>query len=103
MPYMIQSFRDFNTQLGTIKGKLQAQEDAAKAVEDAKKKANEEQAQTDAAYVGNANYNPMITQLALPPPGMQQQQMGFGQPQMGYGQQQQQQQGYGQQGGQFFG
>jgi clathrin heavy chain len=93
MPFMIQSFRDFNTELKGVKGKIQAQEDAVKAKEDAAKKAATEQQTTDAAFVGTGSYNPMMTPLALaPPPGT----MGYnpGMQQQNYQQQGYQQQGY---------
>jgi len=100
MPFMVQCFREFDTQLKTVKGKLQAQEDAVKAEQEAKKQTEQEKQQTDAAFVGTGEtYNPMMAPLALAPPqGYGQQQQGYGQQQQqqGYGQQQQQQ-GYGQQ------
>ncbi len=86
MPFMIQCFREFDeqvrepnpahpvphslrtsTQLKTVRGKLQAQEDAERAQEEAKKKSEQEQQQTDAAFVGTgAAYNPMMARKCLP-------------------------------------
>jgi len=87
MPFMVQTFRTFDTELKTIKGKLQAQEDAVRAEEDAKKESEKQQQSQDAAFVGTgANYNPMMAPLALAPPP------GTG----GYYPQQGMQQGYGQ-------
>merc|ERR1712166_450374 len=61
MPFMVQCFREFDTQLKTVKGKLQAQEDAVKAEQEAKKQTEQEKQQTDAAFVGTGEtYNPMM-------------------------------------------
>jgi clathrin heavy chain len=95
MPFMVQCFKEFDTELKLVKGKLQAQEDAVREEEEAKKKNEQEQQQTDAAFVGTgASYNPMMAPLALAPPpgygGYPQQQQGY--PQQGYPQQGMQQQ-----------
>lgn len=92
MPYMIQSFRQFSDELGGVRAKLQAQDDAIKVEAEAQKKVEAEQQNTDAAFVGNVSYNPMMEPLALaPPPGgmYQQQQQGYPQQQQGFPQQQQ--------------
>jgi len=70
MPFMIQTFREFDTQLKNLNAKFQAQDDATKTEEEKKKKSEEEQQQSDAAFVGTTiAYNPMHAPLALGPPG----------------------------------
>lgn len=70
MPYMIQTFREFDSQIKNLNSKFQVQEDATKTEEEKRKKMEDEQQQSDAAFVGtNVNLNPLITPLALLPPG----------------------------------
>jgi len=70
MPFMIQTFREFDSQIKVLHSKFQVQEDASRSEEEKKKKSEEEQQQSDAAFVGtNVNLNPLITPLALLPPG----------------------------------
>jgi len=90
MPFMIQTFREFDSQIKTLHSKFQVQEDATRSEEEKKKKSEEEQQQSDAAFVGtNVNLNPLITPLALLPPGATYMPPpGFGggfAPPMGYG------------------
>lgn len=87
MPFMIQAFRTFSDELSSIKQKFADQEEVEAGKEAELKKAENEQAQTAAAYVGaNADvYNPMMAPLMIaPPPGSYGMGMGAGM-QMGMG------------------
>jgi len=69
MPFMIQTFREFDSQIKVLHAKFQVQEDAVKSDEEEKKKAEKEQQQSDAAFVGTSgNYNPIMAPLAIGPP-----------------------------------
>jgi len=69
MPFMIQSFRDFDTQIKQLNSKFKTQEDASRTEEEKKKKSDEEEQRGAASYVGiSGNFNPLIMPLALPPP-----------------------------------
>jgi len=67
MPYMIQTFRDYNDKLAQVTEKLSALDKAHQTDKEAEKKAKEEGMYMD-PNVGN--FNPMSTLLTLaPPPG----------------------------------
>jgi clathrin heavy chain len=92
MPFMIQTMQNYDERLAAIQGRLDAADDAVRAEEDEKKKAEEQRQATDAAYVGAQNvYNPMMAPLPLPAPGAAYgAQQGYGGGYGGgYGQQQQ--------------
>jgi clathrin heavy chain len=70
MPFMIQAFRDFDTQIKQLNSKFKSQEDATRTEEEKKKKSDEEEQRGAASYVGiSGNFNPLIMPLALPQPG----------------------------------
>lgn len=52
MPFMLQTFREYNDRLGALEARFAAQDAAAKKAEEQDKVAAEEQAQKAAAYVG---------------------------------------------------
>lgn len=70
MPFMIQAFREFDTQIKALNSKFKTQEDASRTEEEKKKKSEEEESRNAASFVGTSvNFNSLVMPLALPPPG----------------------------------
>mmetsp|Transcript_7985 Transcript_7985/g.15241 ORF Transcript_7985/g.15241 Transcript_7985/m.15241 type:complete len:1712 (+) Transcript_7985:39-5174(+) len=87
MPFMIQCFRNFDSELRNLKGRFAAQDDAAKAQEEEEKKQLDQMNTVEAHTLGTSGvYAPMQQPLALaPPPGA----FGYNQSMQAYPQQMQ--------------
>jgi clathrin heavy chain len=69
MPFMIQAFRDFDTQIRQLNSKFKSQEDVTRSEEEKKKKSEEEEQRGAASYVGISGFSSLVMPLALPQPG----------------------------------